>query len=154
MVRRSLSTALSTCRLRLISRSDAARGAPAHHLRAGAPSSTIRSLMMPLYDYNCSDCGPFEAITPLARSSDPCACPDCEQEAPRAILHAPQISSVSGAIRKAHETNERSADSPKRSSHGPGCGCCGGGSKENRSTLHRADGSKSFPTKRPWMISH
>jgi hypothetical protein len=54
---------------------------------------------------------------------------------------------------KAHAVNERSADSPKRSSgHGPGCGCCGG--KTSSGTLRRPDGSKSFPAKRPWMISH
>lgn len=26
--------------------------------------------------------------------------------------------------------------------------------KMGSKTLHRPDGSKSFPTKRPWMISH
>ncbi|MEO1363845.1 MAG: zinc ribbon domain-containing protein, partial [Pseudomonadota bacterium] len=43
---------------------------------------------------------------------------------------------------------------PKRSSHGPNCSCCSGGSTRPSKTLHHADGSKSFPTKRPWMISH
>jgi len=55
----------------------------------------------------------------------------------------------------AHGINERAADSPKRlSQHGPGCACCSGKSGKGRSTLRLPDGSKSFPSARPWMISH
>lgn len=111
---------------------------------------------MPLYDYMCPECGPFEALAPMSSSAAPCTCPDCSVPSPRVILTAPAISAMAGSTRRAHETNERSADSPKRSAHGhgPGCGCCGGSSKSRSATLHRPDGSKSFPSKRPWMISH
>lgn len=90
----------------------------------------------------------------MARFAEPCACPDCGASAPRVMLSVPRLAVVSGATRHAHETNERAADSPKRSRHGPNCSCCGGGAKRNSKTLHRPDGSKSFPSKRPWMISH
>jgi hypothetical protein len=70
------------------------------------------------------------------------------------MMTAPKLSVMDSARRHAHETNERSADSPRKSSHGPGCSCCGTGEKKNSKTLYRPDGSKSFPTKRPWMISH
>jgi hypothetical protein len=35
--------------------------------------------------------------------------------------------------------------------HAPGCGCCSGKSKTG---ILRADGAKTFPSARPWMISH
>ena len=109
---------------------------------------------MPVYEYLCRDCGVFEEMAPMNRFADPCDCPDCGASAPRVMISVPRLSVVSSAKRHAHETNERAADSPKRSSHGPNCSCCGGGSKRTSKTLHRPDGSKSFPTKRPWMISH
>jgi putative FmdB family regulatory protein len=110
---------------------------------------------MPVYDYQCAGCGVFESIAPMAAFADPCACPACGQSARRVMVSVPRLSGMTADRRRAHETNERSADSPRRSAHGPGCGCCGGGAKKaNRKTLIRPDGSKSFPSKRPWMISH
>ena len=110
---------------------------------------------MPVYEYKCDDCGVFEDVVPMSRFADPQDCPGCGLSARRVMLSVPNVSFVSGASRTAHETNERSRDQPKRSAHGPGCGCCGtGGKKRGSKTLHRPDGSKSFPSKRPWMISH
>ena len=53
--------------------------------------------------------------------------------------------------------NERSAHAPKtlaeyKASHGPGCGCCS--TKPSRLVRKTKSGAKSFPTARPWMISH
>ncbi|RAI01955.1 FmdB family transcriptional regulator [Acuticoccus sediminis] len=110
---------------------------------------------MPTYEYLCTRHGAFQAVRPMAESADPSPCPACGTAAPRAIMTAPRLAGMDGAKRHAHATNERSADSPRRSGdgHGPGCGCCSGKSK-SRGTLHRPDGSKSFPSARPWMISH
>ena len=49
------------------------------------------------------------------------------------------------------------ADAPRtlsssRGSHGPGCGCCSG--RSSRLVKRGKGGTKSFPTSRPWMISH
>ena len=110
---------------------------------------------MPFYDYDCKDCGPFTGLASMQDYASPCTCPSCATPAPRVLLTAPTLANMNRDRRHAHETNERSADTPRRSSHGPGCGCCSGGSHKARSqTLHRPDGSKSFPQKRPWMISH
>ncbi len=110
---------------------------------------------MPTYDYLCAAHGPFQTTRPMSASAEPVPCPACDAPAPRAILTAPQLGSLDGATRHAHGVNERSADSPKRAStHGPGCSCCSSGTKTSRKTLHRPDGSKSFPAARPWMISH
>ncbi len=110
---------------------------------------------MPTYEYLCETCGPFESIAPMSKFADPCDCPTCQTEAPRVLITAPRILGMDSGRRRAFETNERSADSPKSTkTHGPGCSCCSGGTKKKSKTLYRPDGSKSFPTKRPWMISH
>ncbi|MCW5624683.1 MAG: zinc ribbon domain-containing protein [Burkholderiales bacterium] len=113
---------------------------------------------MPVYEYLCDTCGGFDALRPMARASEPHACPDCGEDAPRAMLSAPAFSGMSSATRTAHAINERSAHAPKESGklepthrHGPGCGC---GSASAKATRTHADGAKSFPSKRPWMISH
>ena len=111
---------------------------------------------MPIYDYECSDCGVFTEMRPMSESSAPSVCPECGQDAHRVFLRVPNFALMDGASRIAHSTNERAAHAPKSSKsggHGPGCSCCSGSAKPSR-TLHRADGSKSFPTARPWMISH
>ena len=74
---------------------------------------------MPVYEYLCQDCGVFEEIAPMSRFADPCDCPDCGLSAPRVMISVPRLSVVSSATRRAHETNERSADSPKRSEPWP-----------------------------------
>ncbi len=110
---------------------------------------------MPVYEYLCAEHGAFEAIRPMADYKSPCPCPDCGAQAPRVMLTVPRLAALDTATRRAHETNERSAHEPKSTrSHGPGCGCCSGAKTAKSKTLHRPDGSKSFPSKRPWMISH
>jgi putative FmdB family regulatory protein len=112
---------------------------------------------MPVYEYLCEKCGPFTEIRPMAECDEPHDCPDCSREAPRVILTAPRMSSLSTERRVAHATNERSAHAPRSSAqsghaHGAGCSCCSGTSK--RLVKRGKGGSKSFPTARPWMISH
>lgn len=112
---------------------------------------------MPVYEYMCPEHGPFEAMRPMADYAAPCDCPDCGEAAPRVMLTVPRLAVMDGATRTAHATNERARHEPKSTrTHGPGCSCCSGGTaaKTGRRTLRRADGSKSFPSSRPWMISH
>lgn len=111
---------------------------------------------MPYYDYMCDDCGPFTEFVPMSAFDKPCDCPTCGGEAKRALFRAPQLAMMSNTSRVAHATNEKAAHEPKSTKkHGPGCSCCSGSSKKMPSrTLHRPDGSKSFPSARPWMISH
>jgi putative FmdB family regulatory protein len=113
---------------------------------------------MPLYEYMCADCGPFEALAPMERYAEPCTCPDCGGAAPRALLTAPRMATMDSARRNAFETNERSRHAPRHSTaegrahgHGPGCSCCSG---PKAKTATAANGAKAFPSKRPWMISH
>jgi putative FmdB family regulatory protein len=112
---------------------------------------------MPVYEYMCKKCGPFTAIRPMAEFEKPHECPDCGRDAPRVLLTAPRMSLMASDIRTAHATNEKSAHAPKSSkAHGAGCSCCSGKSVGGSKRLVKQgrDGSKSFPTARPWMISH
>ena len=106
---------------------------------------------MPVYDYMCEDCGPFTALRPMAEYREPCDCPDCGLSVERAMLTAPRLALMSSGSRRAREVNERSAHAPRRSSaHGAGCACCSGA----KATTATAGAAKSFPSARPWMISH
>jgi len=116
---------------------------------------------MPFYDYLCQRCGPFTEVRPMAESADPQACPECGKSAPRAFLTAPYCSAISAELKVAHATNERSASAPKslsglRQSHGSGCGCCSGRSLSSKARKNAGDGAaaKSYPGRRPWMLSH
>lgn len=107
---------------------------------------------MPVYEYECEDCGIFQSIAPMSASADPCSCTECGKISPRVILSVPFVSTLDPGVRRAHGVNERSSDGPKKlSSHGP---VGKNGAKPNRKALHRPDGSKSFPSARPWMLSH
>lgn len=110
---------------------------------------------MPVYEYCCEACGPFDALKPLSEFRSPVACPNCGQSAPRMIGSAPSLSTLSHAMRRAHAMNERSADTPRstRSGHGMNCGCCSTSSRPGK-TRRTADGGKTFLGARPWMISH
>lgn len=112
---------------------------------------------MPVYEYRCQRCGPFTQMRPMAECELPSDCPDCGAQAPRVILTAPHCTTMSTQARLAFATNERSAHAPRtlsamKGTHGSGCACCSG--KSSRMTRRGKDGAKSFPTSRPWMISH
>ncbi|MBI1396371.1 MAG: zinc ribbon domain-containing protein [Betaproteobacteria bacterium] len=112
---------------------------------------------MPTYEYLCGHCErDFTAVRRMAEASLPQPCPECGAPAPRAMMTAPAYAGMPAATRQAHAVNERSRHEPRSSAqaghrHGPGCGC---GSGPSRTTVTTPDGRKTFPTKRPWMISH
>jgi putative FmdB family regulatory protein len=112
---------------------------------------------MPVYDYLCGRCGPFTEMRPMADCDLPQRCPQCARRAPRAFLTAPYCAAMSAERRLAHATNEKSASAPQtlsglKKAHGAGCGCCSG--KQVGKAERARNGGKSFPTKRPWMLSH
>jgi putative FmdB family regulatory protein len=108
---------------------------------------------MPVYDYDCADCGTFTVLRPMAEYLQPHPCPGCGDDAGRVLLTSPAFAGMDAGRRTAIATNERSANAPKQSfGHRPGCACCAG--TASRRTRTGKDGSKSFPAARPWMISH
>ena len=109
---------------------------------------------MPVYDYDCAQCGPFTAMRPMAKSAEPLECPNCGVAAPRAFFTAPAVAGMDAGRRNAMATNERASHEPRSSkSHGSGCGCCAT-PRAKPGTATSAEGAKSFPKARPWMISH
>ena len=74
----------------------------------------------------------------------------------------PQLACMDAGLRGAHATNERAQHAPRssregsygRMRHPAGCGCCAGAGSRRGGTVRAPDGSKAFPAKRPWMISH
>lgn len=69
---------------------------------------------MPTYEYECTDCGPFSAVRPMAEFDRPQPCPDCAQLAPR-LLTAPALGGG---------TQEADAGGAPARAHGGSCACC------------------------------
>jgi len=113
---------------------------------------------MPTYDYQCNDCGGFEARRNVSERDDTICCPDCSAFSVRVMSAAPRLALMSDGTRRAIATNERAANEPKHSSdylrlkHPAGCGCCS--TSKRGATVTGTNGNKAFPSKRPWMISH
>jgi putative FmdB family regulatory protein len=111
---------------------------------------------MPVYDYECEHCGVFTAMRPMAECERTHECPGCGVDAPRAFLTAPFFSAMSAERRTAHATNERSAHAPRvlngAAKHSTACKCCAPTSRAKTGKTPRS--AKSFPSRRPWMLSH
>ncbi len=94
---------------------------------------------MPVYDFVCEDCGPFEQQRSFAEAGDPMTCPSCGGEA-RRVYSMPNTNRVSTALSGAMNRAEKSAHEPEVArrpveSKGPG--------KKH----HHNHG-------RPWMMGH
>ncbi|WP_037336988.1 FmdB family zinc ribbon protein [Salinisphaera hydrothermalis] len=105
---------------------------------------------MPIYEYRCPECGPFETNRRMSECDAPADCPVCKASAGR-IMSAPRLAVLDAGIRHAHATNERSAHSPRfetKHEHSAGCGC------GTATQSARRDGIRTRTGHRPWMISH
>jgi putative FmdB family regulatory protein len=108
---------------------------------------------MPLYTFDCARCGTFDALTTIAKRNDARACPQCGTATMRNAVTAAALACMPRHVRGAAEINERNQHEPRHSSqhhHGATAQCkprSGGGD------VARAK-AKTFPQKRPWMISH
>jgi putative FmdB family regulatory protein len=66
---------------------------------------------MPTYGYACAICGTFEVIRTMAAAGAPAECPDCGQPGRRRFT-PPALRSVSPGLRRALDTQARSANAP------------------------------------------
>ena len=89
---------------------------------------------MPLYEYNCDNCGEFEAWRTMAEYNAPVDCPECSQVAIK-IFSAPNINLNSGSLSKIGRSPEpRLVKQEQR--------------EPSKPRYQSSTGS------RPWMISH
>ncbi|MFV0359397.1 hypothetical protein [Tropicimonas sp.] len=95
---------------------------------------------MPIYDFNCAEHGIFSGRVSYETSRHGQPCPCCGQTA-SALPALPQISTLSGALRRAEARAETSSAAPRivKRDHLPGCGC----------NMCRV---KAPPTSRRWML--
>ncbi len=101
---------------------------------------------MPLYEFSCESCGPFEQRRSFAEANEPMLCPSCQTIATRAYT-LPGLYKTSKAERIARSRNEKSAHEPR---------------VERRSMDERGTSSNHHhhhPTRhhgphRPWMLGH
>ncbi len=104
---------------------------------------------MPVYEYECNSHGLFEAMHPMARSSEPSPCPTCEVQSMR-VLSTPHLASGSTNF-KARDRNERSQHEPRmvkrehNHSHGKNEKTT---DPAGRPALRASHGS------RPWALEH
>ncbi len=77
---------------------------------------------MPLYEYSCDDCGPFETWRGMQSASAPCSCPTCGAASERALA-MPGFNLMNGSLRKALSRSEKSSAEPRVVSHVANCGC-------------------------------
>ena len=95
---------------------------------------------MPVYDFVCDDCGPFEQRRSLAEAGDPMACPRCGKEA-RRVYSMPNTKRMPAGLSKAMDRAEKSAHEPEVVRRP-----AGGGSKgHGHGHAHRG---------RPWALGH
>src|SRR5258708_26956910 len=116
---------------------------------------------MPLYDYNCVDCGNFCLWRSVADRDLPASCPGCHLRSAR-LISAPNLTLMPPGRREAFARNEKSRHEPGvKTRHGCGSGCdCGSANNSIRKSTRTVElgktGSFEMPLKRkrPWMLGH
>lgn len=67
---------------------------------------------MLLYDYACSQCGPFQLFRRVADRNAIAVCPECGNNAAR-LMTAPFLADMNPHTRIAHQRNEKSSHEPQ-----------------------------------------
>lgn len=102
---------------------------------------------MPVYEFFCEICGPFEKRRSFAEASEPIECPTCQVEATR-VYSAPGLYRTSQSERIAQYRNEKSAHEPRveRRVHG--------GDEASSKKKHQHHHHHHHAPQRPWMLGH
>jgi putative FmdB family regulatory protein len=97
---------------------------------------------MPIYEYECSEHGLFEAERPMRRSAEAGECPACQGSA-RRVLSTTRTALVprSSAIARDRNTKSQHAPELRRSEAGPA-------PRAHTPLLQASHGS------RPWVLEH
>jgi putative FmdB family regulatory protein len=95
---------------------------------------------VPIYDFACEDCGPFEQRRSFTESGAPAACPCCGREA-RRVYSMPNTRRMPTALSGAMDRAEKSGHEPEVVQR-PAAGGASSGKKHQHS--HG----------RPWALGH
>lgn len=116
---------------------------------------------MPLYDYQCVDCGSFTGWASMSQATMPIPCPVCSGPGQR-VISAPHLMRMNADTRKAMNRNERAAHEPGMARRG--CGCAGahtcrtkvgmGVSPDSERKATPALQAQTKENARPWMLGH
>jgi putative FmdB family regulatory protein len=97
---------------------------------------------MPIYEFACPGCGPFDVHRPAARSGEGAACPVCGAAAARVFAVPGGRADMAAGLRRGLEAEERSREAPQRVS---------GAELASRHRHAHAHGTSGG---RPWQLSH
>lgn len=67
---------------------------------------------MPIYQFLCEECGPFEEHRPFKEAGNPAICPECEGTA-RRVYHMPNLKPMPTTLSNAMHRAEKSAHEPE-----------------------------------------
>jgi putative FmdB family regulatory protein len=102
---------------------------------------------MPVYEYSCSECEHyFTELKTISNYQSPSYCPVCSSVGKK-IISAPSLNIMRQEMRKAHQTNEKSAHEPKVKH------TCGSHCHHHKQEKKQPDYKQQI-NKRPWMIGH
>ncbi|SEJ16455.1 FmdB family zinc ribbon protein [Paraburkholderia diazotrophica] len=76
---------------------------------------------MPVYDYECADCGAFEAVRRIAQRDEAADCPRCGSPAERVRIGAPALLGGSSASASGSAASDGEGGYGMRHR---GCTCC------------------------------
>lgn len=93
---------------------------------------------MPIYDFTCGDCGPFDLRRSFAEAGEPVTCPSCGEEAKR-VYSMPNTRRMPAGLSNAMHRAEKSAHEPEVVSRPAGAAASHG---------HRHGHA------RPWSLGH
>lgn len=96
---------------------------------------------MPIYQFACEGCGPFDLQRPMAEAAAPAACPDCAGAARRVFLAPASKTPLAAGVRAGLAAEEQSREAPRRVNGRE----IGHGHHHHQ---HANGGS------RPWQLSH
>ncbi|MBT4627156.1 MAG: zinc ribbon domain-containing protein [Rhodospirillales bacterium] len=108
---------------------------------------------MPLYNYVCNDCGPFEEWQSMSQSAEPNTCTNCGEQSGRDVS-TPALALMSPITRTAHFRNEKSASNPEVVNKPKNVKAEEGHGKSKGHTHHNHAHSHGHGPSRPWMIGH
>ena len=67
---------------------------------------------MPIYEFLCGECGPFEERRPFEEAENPAVCPECKSAA-RRVYHMPNLKTMPTSLSNAMNRAEKSTHEPE-----------------------------------------